>query len=331
MIGQPSSATNSGAAADHGVWALLEVLPSGTIVSVNEAFAACAGRRVADLPGLSFFDLVHPDDRPRAVAMLRTTPGHPVELRLVTAEGDERFLLVGPAHAAKAVPRVLICADVTQQRLAERAARNAGAAARADARRYADVIRSASDWLGEMDAGLRYTYFSPNLEMITSIVPSSLIGKRRDEIGDPSLEPELWADHWATLNSHKPFRDFVYGSKQSDGRLLWIKVSGTPILADDGRFLGYRGVASDVTSQRAAERAVAESERRLRELFEVSSDWHWETDPEGRFTFLSSTWSKVTGQDPGEFLGRRRDDFGDRAVDAEAWQAHLSVLAAPET
>jgi PAS domain-containing protein len=100
----------------------------------------------------------------------------------------------------------------------------------------------------EMDAELRYTYFSPNLEQITSVPPASIIGKRRDEIAASTASPEQWAEHLATLRSQKPFRDFVYCSTQPGGRPLWIKTSGTPIFAEDGQFIGYRGIASDVTS-----------------------------------------------------------------------------------
>src|SRR6185437_7680495 len=171
-------------------------------------------------------------------------------------------------------------------------------------------------------------YFSANLEKLTSIAPASIIGKRRDEIADQSLEPEKWAAHIATLDARKPFRDFVYQVTATDGRRLWIKASGTPVFADDGQFAGYRGIATDVTAQLAAAQAISENEKRLRELFEVASDWFWETDADGRFTFLSPAWSKITGQDPAEFIGRRREEFGDRSEDPEAWRQHLALLAA---
>jgi len=326
MIGRaPNTGADDGAAALDGGWPAVEVSPSGTITSASDAFAHCIGRPAGELRGASFFDLVHAEDRHRAVALMATAAAQPVELRLVGAAGDERFLLIGPSRSTS---RVLLCCDLTQRHRAEQSARKAEAAAREDARRYAEVIHSASDWVWETDAALRYTYFSANLEKLTSIVPASVIGKRRDEIADPSLEREKWAEHAAMLQSRKPFRDFVYRSTQVDGRFLWIKVSGTPIFAEDGEFSGYRGVATDVTSQLAAEQAIAESERRLRELFEVASDWFWETDADGRFTFLSAAWSQITGQNPAEFLGRPREEFGDRADDPEAWRQHLVALEA---
>ena len=110
-------------------WPLVEVSPSGTIVSANEAFAGCLGRRAADLPGTSLFDLMHPEEPGRAAALLRAFAGPPVELRFVAADGQERFLLVGAWHLS-ASGCMLLCCDLTQQRLAERAARG-------DAGRYA--------------------------------------------------------------------------------------------------------------------------------------------------------------------------------------------------
>jgi PAS domain S-box-containing protein len=324
MVGPaPSRGTDTGIAALDGGWPAVEVLPDGTIVAANHAFARCLGRPAATLSGASFIDLVHAEDRPRAVAL--ATAAQPVELRLVDTAGNERFLLIAPLQAAS---HILLCCDLTQQRQAERAARTAEAAAREDARRYAEVVHSASDWVWEMDAALRYTYFSANLEKLTSIAPTSIIGKRRDEIADQSLEPEKWAAHLATLEAHQPFRDFVYYVIAADGRQLWIKASGKPIFTEDGQFSGYRGVATDVTSQLATEQAIAENEKRLRELFEVASDWFWETDVDGRFTFLSAAWSKITGQDPAEFIGRRREEFGDRTVDPDAWRQHLALLVA---
>jgi len=324
MVGPgPSRGADARIAALDGAWPAIEVSPQGTIVAANDAFARCLGRPAATLDGASFVELVQAEDRARAAALASAT--QPVELRLMDLAGNERVLLVAPLEAASGI---LLCCDLTQQRHAERAARAAEAAAREDARRYAEVVHGASDWVWEMDATLRYTYFSANLEKLTSIAPASIIGKRRDEIADQSLEPEKWAAHIAILQARKPFRDFVYQVTAADGRQLWIKASGAPVFADDGQFAGYRGLATDVTSQLAAEQAISDNEKRLRELFEVASDWFWETDADGRFTFLSPAWSKITGQDPAEFIGRRREEFGDRSEDPDAWRQHLALLSA---
>ena len=66
-------------------------------------------------------------------------------------------------------------------------------------------------------------------------------------------EPEKWRLHVATLEAHQPFRDFVYRAAAGDGSVVYVSSSGKPVFDADGRFLGHRGVSSDVTAAVRAE------------------------------------------------------------------------------
>ncbi len=50
--------------------------------------------------------------------------------------------------------------------------------------------------------------------------------------------------------------------------------------------------------------ALQTSQQRFRELAETASDWFWETDPEGRLTYVSDRFFALTGLAPSEVLGR---------------------------
>jgi two-component system cell cycle sensor histidine kinase/response regulator CckA len=127
--------------------------------------------------------------------------------------------------------------------------------------RFRQLFEAASDWFWETDADLRMTYVSDNFEQITGRSTRSSLGKRRDEYGDTTIDPEGWREHLAALEARRPFRDFVFRLKQSapDARASWSNVSGVPVFGPDGRFRGYRGAASNVTAQ-------VEAEARRREL-----------------------------------------------------------------
>lgn len=64
-------------------------------------------------------------------------------------------------------------------------------------------------------------------------------------------------------------------------------------------FLGYT-----VRIRRRSERALRESEEKFRTLAERSFDLIFTTDAEGRFTYASPAVSRITGYEPGEFLGK---------------------------
>lgn len=160
-------------------------------------------------------------------------------------------------HGAPAIQTALI--DVTDRIQAEQARR-------ASERRFQDFAEASADWFWEMDANLRFTYFSPNVERIVGVPPEWHYGKTREEMTTDDFDRVALEQHLQTLREHRPFRDFVYSRDGAGGERQWLKTSGIPLFAEDGSFLGYRGAGSDVTAQVQAEEALLEREVRLREL-----------------------------------------------------------------
>jgi PAS domain S-box-containing protein len=62
---------------------------------------------------------------------------------------------------------------------------------------------------------------------------------------------------------------------------------------------------------------------------ETSDDWLWETDAEGRLTFVSAGFFRITGLNADKQLGRRWTDIASDFDPADAyWRAHLNDVAA---
>lgn len=78
---------------------------------------------------------------------------------------------------------------------------------------------------------------------------------------------------------------------------------------DSGQPIGVISVCRDVTSERQAREALKEREERFRSLTDLSSDWYWETDEDGRFTFLSDGVSKVFETPASAYHGRSRREM----------------------
>lgn len=144
------------------------------------------------------------------------------------------------------------------------------AEARRQENRFRALLAIASDWYWEQDAQFRFTHISSAVAEKTGIAPERHLGKTRWEIPELELTPEQWAEHRATLEAHRPFRDLVLRRNDHDGRAVWVRVSGEPVFGPDGSFKGYWGVGRRVTEEIEAQRALAASEARYRELFERS-------------------------------------------------------------
>jgi PAS domain S-box-containing protein len=110
------------------------------------------------------------------------------------------------------------------------------------------LIDSGADWLWETDDALAFSWLSDGCRHATGIEPGDMLGQPyadfldRHANGNPAT-----ASHLATLQAHQPFRDFVFELKVASPERRWMSLSGFPRFDATGRFVGYRGVARNVT------------------------------------------------------------------------------------
>ncbi len=140
--------------------------------------------------------------------------------------------------------------------------------------RFRDFAETGSDWLWETGPDHRFTHTSEHLK-IAGIEPHTHIGQTRWEFGsDLETEPEKWTAHIAAHELREPFRDFVYSLIRPDGSTMYIKTSGRPVVDERGRFLGYRGIGSDITAEvqgREAERALRQAQTEIAHVTRVTT------------------------------------------------------------
>jgi PAS domain S-box-containing protein len=133
--------------------------------------------------------------------------------------------------------------------------KRAAAALRESEQRFRDYAETASDWLWETGPDHRLIRASEQLATIGASLALRLGAARWDFATDLEEEPEKWRSHIATLEAHEPFHNFRYRTTRADGSVLHVAISGKPVFNPEGRFLGYRGVGSDVTAAVRAEHA----------------------------------------------------------------------------
>jgi two-component system cell cycle sensor histidine kinase/response regulator CckA len=194
--------------------------------------------------------------------------------------------------------------------------------------RYRSLFELASDFFWETDADNRLTYLSPNSEAITGLPFSAYKGRRLSETEGVALDRDAGRASVAIFKTRQPFRDFVYSRRRRDGTVVWISSSGEPIFDAAGAFRGYRGIARDVTARIEADLALRRSEERYRQLVEVASEWFWELDPAGRFTFLSTNVVAMFGRPISYYLGRRADEIEGVVIEPKAGRANLAAIKA---
>ena len=133
----------------------------------------------------------------------------------------------------------------------------------ADARKALRFVNeyetSGQGWFWETDASGQLTYVSDQLAEDVGIAASELVGKRFTDIlrvdsriGDNAQEDRTLGFH---LSARFPFTDVVVRPVGNED-VHW-SLSGNPIYDGDNRFLGYRGLGTDLTEQRRNEQEIS--------------------------------------------------------------------------
>ena len=196
----------------------------------------------------------HPDDRDRiwheVQEALREKEDYSGEFRIVVPDGSVKYLAVTAHHLFSAngelAEVIATSVDVTERKRADVALRESEA-------KFRDYAETASDWLWEIGPDYKFTLLTENA---FGSDPAGRIGTVCwANALDLEMEPEKWRQLWATLDSRKPFRDFVYCAVGGNGSPMYVKASGKPVFDANGEFRGYRGTGTDVTAMMRAQRA----------------------------------------------------------------------------
>ena len=232
-------------------------LGDGTCLEVNEAWARWFGLPREEAVGKTALDLqvwATPGDRDEFVQMLSTGIAvRNLECRLRKRSGELADVLVSAEVLDLGGERccVISLMDITERKVAERQLRESE-------RRFRDFAEAAGEYVWELDVDGRFTYLSRRAEQVLGYVPEELLGRRPHELM-PAGEQERLREWYAeTLRSRAPFRNVEQRMLTRAGSQVWQLVSGVPIVDGEGRLMGYRGTALDITERKQAESRIAE-------------------------------------------------------------------------
>jgi PAS domain S-box-containing protein len=131
---------------------------------------------------------------------------------------------------------------------------------------------------------------------------AELAGKSDFDLFPEHLARKYVEDDAKVLKGGKTF-EAVEAHHLPDGTDLYVQVIKTPMFDEDGQVIGTQGVFWDVTERKRAEEAIADSERRYRQLTEATQDAIVVADDGGRITLFNPAAERMFGCPAAEVLG----------------------------
>jgi len=308
--------------------AMVNAIPSPVLVKdaqhryigANTAFCRFFGRTLEQIIGITDHDVFPPEE----AKYFQDTDdqalhGEMVQYeRLYRLDGRETWMWTRKTSLTRPDGSrvvVLLLIDVTARRAAEDALKQSE-------QRFRSLAGLSSDWYWEQDSELRFSYVSEDASGKTFTPPEQLLGRTRHDLDHAWESNEAREEHRRVLEQRLPFRDLVIASPDGSRSVL---VSGEPRFDAVGRFIGYRGVARDISAIKAAEREVVESRRHLEAVINTVPTPISVKDEHHRFLIVNDAFCEWAGH-PRERLigGNGRMVLGDeqhervRNTDAEA-------------
>ena len=165
-------------------------------------------------------------------------------------------------------------------------------------------------------------YINQFFTCLTGYAKDELVGKTPRVLHSSHTAPEQYQRLWEALRDGREWRGEIQNRKKS-GELYWASETITPLRDAKGEITRYLAIQQDVTEQKHAKEALAESEERFHHVADMAGEWLWEQDPEGRYIYSSGAVRNILGFAPEEILGKTYLDLL-TPEDQEHW-----IAAAP--
>ena len=156
---------------------------------------------------------------------------------------------------------------------------------------------------------LRFVRLNKAGETLLGYSEQELLGKSVHDFF-PKYEADFFTQHDREVLEQRILRDIPEETVQTRNhgeRILHTKK--IPILDKTGKPTHLLGISEDITDRKHAEEALRKSEERFRSLVETTSDWVWETNPSGVYTYVSPKVRELLGYKPEEVIGRTPFDL----------------------
>ena len=279
----------------------------GRFLRANPAMCRLLGYTEQELRQKTHLDVIHVDDlEGAAVARAQVISGKAKprvsERRYIHKDGSTVWAqmsgMVVRDESGAPQCTVLIASDVSALKRSVRKSKQ----------RFKRMVEMSSDWYWMQDDQFRFVEVAGLEEQQDTDV---VLGKARWEIpGLGALPDKVWENHRARLERHESFSDFVFLRYNRAGELRYLSVSGEPLFDERGKFIGYHGVGKDITERARDQKALEDSERRYRTLFDVHPQPMWVVDANTlAFLAVNGAAMRLYGYSHEEFLAMTADQI----------------------
>ncbi len=197
--------------------------------------------------------------------------------------------------------------------------------------RFRCLTEMSTDFYWESDDEHRFTQRieSKSEAADLDLRAALFVGMRRWEV--PSLSPDEagWQSHRALLDAHLPFREFEISRSSGNGSVRHVSVSGNPVFDAAGTFKGYRGIGTDITERKRAEKVLKALQTQIKlaaQVFAQGREGITISDAQGNIVMANKAFTAISGYTEAELLGKNTRIFSSGRHSPEFYHAMWEAI-----
>jgi diguanylate cyclase (GGDEF)-like protein/PAS domain S-box-containing protein len=265
---------------------------NGIYISCNSAFERLYGAKEADIIGKTDYDFVDKQQadsfRENDHKAMMANQAVSNEEWLTFADGGYRGLFeavkVPLKDANGQIIGVLgISRDITERKATE-----------LKLRMLSTAIEQSPTSVAITDVGPQIEYINSAFTKEAGYTLEEVRGKNPRVLQSGITDTKVYDDMWSKLTKGESWQgEFV--NKRKNGEIYYEEAYISPIQDDDGKVSHYVAVKLDVTSRKAAERALRESNKKMDSLLQSLAEGAYGVDTHGNCTFVNNSFLRILG------------------------------------
>jgi phosphoserine phosphatase RsbU/P len=151
-------------------------------------------------------------------------------------------------------------------------------------------------------------YVNESFTRLTGYAAEEIVGRNPRVLRSQHTASHQYRRLWRAIAGGREWSGEIQ-DRRKNGELYWAKETITPMKNARGEISHYLAIQQDITQEKLDKEALKESEARFRHVAQLTGEWLWEQDPDGRYVYSSAAVRKILGYSPSEIIGRSYRDL----------------------
>ncbi|MGA2518214.1 MAG: PAS domain S-box protein [Thermodesulfobacteriota bacterium] len=292
-----------------------EIDLGGNFTFVNDATCRHLGYTEEELIGMNYHEYTSEENAKKIKKLFTEVyrTGKPIDATEQELTRKDRTtatyeLSVSPIRNAEgnAVGFRQTSRDITQRKKSEEALRQSE-------ERYRTILENMVEGFFEVDLAGKFIFVNDaECRNLGYSSKEEMIGMDNRQYTDQENGKKLFQSFNQVYKTGEPLKGLVYEFIKKDRTKAFNELSVSLIRDSEGKPIGFRGNARDITDRKKVEDALKRSEERYRNILESIDEAIYEVDLAGNFTFVNEAATRIFGSSKEELVGMNNRQYTDK-------------------